>query len=252
METNRPPDSDSRVRTDVATNSTRPRVALVAGVLLVALAIALGIVIKFPNLNDTVGYLALAVATPILGGFTLAFWRPVLGRKIPTALTVALRTALAAVVLLDLGFFVLVGFIRTEANDTAPAFITRVPTTTTETTATPQPTEPPQFTGVFDSRQGLDTASGNVILGTTAGGLYVLRLQHFATSHGPDLYLYLSKVAVPTTSAQVMDGLEVSALKATSGNQNYTLPAGIDVTVYKSVVVYCKSFSAIFGYATLI
>lgn len=48
-----------------------------------------------------------------------------------------------------------------------------------------------------------------------------------------------------------MSGLEVSTLKATSGDQNYTLPAGTDPAKYKAVVIYCKSFSVIFGYANL-
>jgi hypothetical protein len=40
-------------------------------------------------------------------------------------------------------------------------------------------------------------------------------------------------------------------LKATHGNSNYALPDSLDLGTYRSVVVYCRSFSVIFGYANL-
>jgi hypothetical protein len=48
-----------------------------------------------------------------------------------------------------------------------------------------------------------------------------------------------------------MRGLEVGKLKATAGETNYTLPAGLDLGQFKAVVIYCKSFNVIFGYANL-
>jgi electron transfer DM13 len=224
-----------------------------AGVVLAAVVVAVAFVLRYPNVRTAPGYLALVVVTPLLFGVVLALSRPVLGRQVPSAISIALRSALALILMLDFGFFVIVGFIRTEAHDTAPVFVTPTVVARSHGTATPgvTPTSARELMGQFDHRQGIDTAAGTAILGMTAGNLYVLRLQDFAASHGPDLYVYLSRVAAPTTSADVMNGLEVAPLKATSGNQNYSLPASFDPGAYKAVVIYCKSFSTIFGYATL-
>ena len=79
----------------------------------------------------------------------------------------------------------------------------------------------------------------------------MLRLEQLNATHGPDLYVYLSAVASPSTRDQVMSGLEVGKLKATSGDLNYFPSASLDIAKYKSVVIYCKSFSVIFGFANL-
>lgn len=215
--------------------------------------VAVAFVLRYPNVRTAPGYLALVVVTPLLFGVVFALSRSVLGRQVPSAISNALRSALALTLMLDFGFFVIVGFIRTEARDSAPVFVTSTVVATSHAAATPgaTPTQVRELRGQFDHRQGIDTAAGTAILGTSSGHLYVLRLQDFVASHGPDLYVYLSRVAAPTTSADVMDGLEVAPLKATSGRQNYSLPASFDPAAYKAVVIYCKSFSTIFRYATL-
>ena len=43
----------------------------------------------------------------------------------------------------------------------------------------------------------------------------------------------------------------VLALKGNQGNQNYELPADIDLSQYKSVAVWCRAFNIVFGYAAL-
>jgi len=79
----------------------------------------------------------------------------------------------------------------------------------------------------------------------------VLRLEQLQATPGPDLFVYLSPVTSPTTADQVMCGLEVGKLKATAGETTYTLPAGLNLGQFKAVVIYCKSFGVIFGYANL-
>ncbi len=86
----------------------------------------------------------------------------------------------------------------------------------------------------------------------TSDNQLVLRFEQLQAANGPDLHVYLSRVASPSTTEQVMDGLEVGRLKATTGSSNYALPAGTDPSQFKSVVIYCKSFSTIFGYANLV
>ena len=97
----------------------------------------------------------------------------------------------------------------------------------------------------------MDTVAGNVTLGKTSDGKVILRFENLNSANGPDLHVYLSKQASPATTQQVMDGVEVGKLKATTGASNYELTATTDITQYKSVVIYCKSFSVVFGYANL-
>ena len=105
--------------------------------------------------------------------------------------------------------------------------------------------------GTFDHRAGPETVSGTAILGSTETNSAVLRLEQLQATPGPDLFVYLSPVTSPTTADQVMRGLEVGKLKATAGETNYTLPAGLDLGQFKAVVIYCKSFNVIFGYANV-
>lgn len=49
----------------------------------------------------------------------------------------------------------------------------------------------------------------------------------------------------------VGSGLSLGALIATDGNQNYGIPAGTDLSKYRSVIIYCKSFPTVFAYAPL-
>jgi hypothetical protein len=86
-----------------------------------------------------------------------------------------------------------------------------------------------------------------------AGGALVLRLDPFQVTNGPDLYVYLSGHPAPRNRQQLHEGaaLEVSRLKGNIGAQNYTLPADLDLSRYKSVVVYCRRFSVVFSTAEL-
>jgi hypothetical protein len=224
--------------------------ALLGGAILVALALLIG----FPNLLGNPEYLALALLTPPLGGATIALMVSGMQRRLPGKMVSILRAALAVVVALDLAAFVLPIFIAGQTgHDSAPAFVTTVAQATQPTTSTIATPAPKALSGQFDPHSGShgDSVSGTAILGATADGSAVLRLEHLQATNGPDLYVYLSKAANPMSSAQVMNGLEVSKLQATSGDANYSLPAGTDITQFKSAAIYCKAFSTLFGYANL-
>ncbi len=128
--------------------------------------------------------------------------------------------------------------------------VRQLPTPTASVKAATVAPPPLFFNGAFNNR-GPEPVVGNVFLGETVEGQKVLRLEAFTSTPGPDLYIYLSRSPKPENGKQVMDGLEVGKLKASKGNQNYPLDTSLDLTKYYSVVVYCKSFSAIFGFATL-
>lgn len=238
-----------------APGGRRPNIPIFAIIMgLAALAVVIEL-FRFPNLWGRSELLALAILTPLVGGAFVAVILARLWQRTPSALRIGLTGALVALLAIDLAVFVLPSFApRTTANDTAPTFaITTTAVSAPTSPATAQTSTPALAarTGTFNEAPGIDTAAGNATLGLASDGRIVLRLDHFRASAGPDLFVYLVTVARPTTSAEVQSGLEVAPLKATTGDQNYILPAGIDVSQYKAAVIYCKSFSVIFGYATL-
>ena len=95
-------------------------------------------------------------------------------------------------------------------------------------------------------------SSGTVLLIQLAGGGRILRLENLATSNGPDLRVYLS-----TTPASAdwhgydRDYVDLGALKGNLGNQNYTLPDSLDITRYRSAVIWCRQFKVGFAVAPL-
>ncbi|MBS1709665.1 MAG: DM13 domain-containing protein [Armatimonadetes bacterium] len=82
------------------------------------------------------------------------------------------------------------------------------------------------------------------------GGQSVLRLSDFKTSNGPDVHVYLVKGNDPRA---VKDGgyIDLGSIKGNIGDQNYTLPAGTDLSQYQAVTIWCKRFFVGFGGAAL-
>jgi hypothetical protein len=85
------------------------------------------------------------------------------------------------------------------------------------------------------------------------GGKRVLRLTQFTTSNGPDVRVYL--VAAPDArddeTVKQAGYVELGKLKGTDGDQNYDVPAGVDLDTYRAVTIWCKRFSVNFGTAPL-
>jgi hypothetical protein len=82
----------------------------------------------------------------------------------------------------------------------------------------------------------------------------VLRLEDFRVTNGPDLFVSLSGHPMPRSRAEAHDQgyREIQALKANEGSQNYELPADLDLSELKSVVIYCRAFSIVFSSAELV
>lgn len=92
-------------------------------------------------------------------------------------------------------------------------------------------------------------AAGMATIYRLEDGKRVLRLEDFAATNGPDLFVTLHPGANP--EQEEGEYLQLEALKGNQGNQNYELPAEIDLSKYRSVVIWCRSFNVVFGYATL-
>ncbi len=107
--------------------------------------------------------------------------------------------------------------------------------------------------GHFGTIDAIHKGEGSAAVYRQPDGQLILRLDPFNVTNGPDLYVYLSTDPAPTSSAQLHQGgaLEVARLKGNVGSQNYDLPADVNLSRFRSVVIYCKQFSVIFSSAEL-
>jgi hypothetical protein len=94
---------------------------------------------------------------------------------------------------------------------------------------------------------------GEATIHEVAGGGRLLRLTNFETSNGPDVRVYLVAATNPRDDDSVKNAetVDLGALKGNIGDQNYDLPAGIDLAKYPSVTIWCRRFSVNFGTAPL-
>jgi hypothetical protein len=99
-------------------------------------------------------------------------------------------------------------------------------------------------------------SSGTVKILELADGSRVLRFEGLDTSDGPDLRVWLSDAPVIEGAAgwHVFDDgahLDLGALKANKGDQNYQIPAGANLADYGSVSIWCARFAVSFAAAEL-
>jgi Electron transfer DM13 len=94
---------------------------------------------------------------------------------------------------------------------------------------------------------------GSATIYRLAGGQRVLRLTEFSTSNGPDVRVYL--VAAPNAAdnetVKRAGFVELGKLKGTDGDQNYAVPAKVDLSKYRAATIWCKRFGVNFGTAPL-
>lgn len=100
-------------------------------------------------------------------------------------------------------------------------------------------------TGTFASYAHETTGMASLLM---AGSKQVLRLSNFKTSNGPDVRVLLVKGS--DAKAFGDDYLDLGTIKGNIGDQNYELPAGVDLAEYGSVSIWCKRFNVTFGGAT--
>jgi Electron transfer DM13 len=92
------------------------------------------------------------------------------------------------------------------------------------------------------------SAKGAATLIRTASGERVLTLTDFEVANGPDLRVYL----VPGDGKDTGDKIDLGALKGNIGNQQYDVPGDAATPAkYRTVVIWCRSFSVAFARATL-
>ena len=104
---------------------------------------------------------------------------------------------------------------------------------------------------MFVSQEHETTGSATVL--QLADGSRFLRLENFSSSDGPDLHIWLTDQPAGGDWHAYDDGryVPLGSLKATGGNQNYEIPADVDLAGLRSVVVWCVRFAVAFGSADL-
>jgi Electron transfer DM13 len=98
---------------------------------------------------------------------------------------------------------------------------------------------------------------GSVAIVKKTDGSTVLRLQNLKTEAGPDLHVYLYAAAVPNKEAngktvKANKFLDLGKLGAPfAGFVEYSIPAGTDLSQYKSAIIWCDQVGTTFAGASL-
>ena len=111
----------------------------------------------------------------------------------------------------------------------------------------------PVYTGTLEGK--IHPTSGRATIYKSGDGKEYLRLSDFMTSNGPDVHVVLVRAEDKALEQEVVKGelehVELGTLKGNQGDQNYDLPATVDLNQYQAVAIYCERFHAIFGVARL-
>jgi hypothetical protein len=132
-------------------------------------------------------------------------------------------------------------FVKTKVNESLPTEVAAQTAAPTGTLLSGQ------FHSVAHETQGTATVHELV------AGRRVLRLTEFATSNGPDVRVYLVAAADASDNETVTQAgfVELGKLKGTEGDQNYDIPADLDLAKYRAVTIWCRRFGVNFATAPL-
>ncbi len=113
----------------------------------------------------------------------------------------------------------------------------------------PMETQPTvELSGTFKDADSFHRGSGKATVYTLPDGKHVLRFEDFSVTNGPALSVYLVRSADGNVDSGFLD---LGKLKGNKGNQNYEIPVGTDLGMYRSVVIWCVPFSVTFATASL-
>ncbi len=115
----------------------------------------------------------------------------------------------------------------------------------------PEPGPTALASGTFQDADDFHMGSGTATVYELEDGSKVLRFEGFEVTNGPDLHVLLVPNSSPTTREDVEGYVDLGSLKGNIGDQNYEIPADLDLSEFGSVVIYCQPFHVIFSTATL-
>ena len=130
-------------------------------------------------------------------------------------------------------------FINQKVSEAAPAALSSEPEAL--------------YTGKLEGK--IHQTSGRATIYKNKDGKEYLRLSDFTTSNGPDVHVILVATKDADDDANFLksspEKIELGKLKGNEGDQNYEIPAGTDLTKFRTVSIYCERFNANFGAAPL-
>lgn len=99
----------------------------------------------------------------------------------------------------------------------------------------------------------IHVGSGQALFYQLSDGSRILRLQDFEVDNGPELHVYLVPIdPVPSSiGTEIPGAVDLGFLKGNIGDQNYEIPADLDLSQFKSVVIWCQPFRVPFIAAPL-
>ncbi len=137
-------------------------------------------------------------------------------------------------------------FVRKQVNEGLP-----VAAAQTNGTRSQKSTPGALANGKFHSVAHETHGSATVLM--LDDGSRILRLTDFSTSNGPDVRVYLVAAGDASDNDTVKRSgfIELGKLKGTDGDQNYDVPADLDLGKYRAVTIWCKRFAVNFATAPL-
>lgn len=106
-------------------------------------------------------------------------------------------------------------------------------------------------TGAFTAVE--HDGTGTAVLIRNPDGSALVRFEELDVSNGPDLVVILSRAPVGSSAGAYDDGeyVTLGELKANKGNQNYEIPASVDLARYPTVAIWCRRFNSTFNVAPI-
>lgn len=94
---------------------------------------------------------------------------------------------------------------------------------------------------------------GRMTIYRLANGRHALRLRDFYVTANVDLEIRFSPLRTPRTTRQYLSrpARFVAPLDVTTGSMNFMVPAGVDPSRYRSVVIWCPLITSAYAAATL-
>jgi hypothetical protein len=135
-------------------------------------------------------------------------------------------------------------FVNAKVNEKFPESAS---TQNTSSNSSPQILFTGRFHGVAHESEGAAT------IYQLPDGKRVLRFTEFKTSNGPEVLVYLVAADDANDSDTIKNAgfISLGSIKGNVGDQNYDLPADVDLAKYRSVTIWCHRFGVNFATAPL-
>lgn len=143
--------------------------------------------------------------------------------------------------------------VRDVRVDEAPPALLATSDTAMEDASTSDAAATPRLLAMGKLHDVSHAGRGAVTIHEQPDGRRVLRLDDFAVDNGPDLHVYLVAVndAWDDTTVARAGFVSLGKLKGNLGRQNYEIPAGVDLSRYGAVSIWCRRFGVNFATAPL-